>query len=170
VVRALPKPAYGPAGTSHEWLSLAAPVLVLWAAALVALAVRDVRSRSVPTRWARAAMLATASGVATAGALSGDWRPALSGALSWAVAAVSYGTWGLARPNRIGFGDVRVACLVALGEGVVSPPATLVSLACAPLVAGLVGRRRDGPVAVPLVPFLALAGVAGLAGAMAVAN
>ena len=67
--------------------------------------------------------------------------------LLWALGAMSaagatYGAWSLIKPSALGFGDVRMACLVALGVGACSPSVAMVVISCAPFAAGLGGRYR----------------------------
>jgi leader peptidase (prepilin peptidase) / N-methyltransferase len=159
--------------------------LVGWACALSVLGLIDTQELALPTPILRAATLATGASLVATSAAAGAWDGLLSAAGAAAAAAAAYGTWALVRPRALGFGDVRMACLVALGVGACSPSWSLVALSCAPLAAGLgcryAGRRprvvaaavpattagqADGGSmsarAVPLGPFLAIAGVVGV--------
>lgn len=137
--------------------------LVPWAGAAALFGAVDLSERVVPTPAARAASAGTVALIVLNCAVSGDW-PALGralgcGALVWCLLAA----WSVLSPRALGFGDARAALFVSLGAGAVSPPGILAGLAGAHLAAGICcrlqpkDRRGQG---VPLVPFLALAGLA----------
>jgi leader peptidase (prepilin peptidase)/N-methyltransferase len=141
--------------------------LIGWACALCVLGLIDAEQFVLPTPilWFAGAMTFVA--LVVAATVSGNWRHLFSALLTVVGAGCAYGTWAWAKPQGLGFGDVRMACLVALGVGACSMAIALVALSCAPLAAGLVakcaGRRGAAhPVAVPLGPFLAVAGIVGV--------
>jgi leader peptidase (prepilin peptidase) / N-methyltransferase len=139
--------------------------LVAWACSLAILGLIDAEHFVLPTPILRLATTVTAVALVAAARVSGDWRPVLSAATTAAVAGSAYGAWALAKPEGLGFGDVRMAFLVAIGVGACSIAGALVALSCAPLAAGLVARcpgRRSPVSGTPLGPFLALAGVVGV--------
>jgi hypothetical protein len=148
--------------------------LVGWAVAVSLLALIDAGKFVLPTPILRVAIVTTGGGLVAAGALSGQWQRPLGAAGAVAVAAAVYGTWSLLSPVGIGFGDVRMACLVALGVGARSLPVALVVLAWAPLAAALMGKYwrpvrppmttaiPEGGIPIPLGPFLACAGILGV--------
>jgi len=115
----------------------------------------------------RSASTATFVLLTVACAVRGDWavlaRSAGCAMAVWAFLAI----WALALPRSLGFGDVRMAFLVALGAGAVSPAGALGALACAPLAAGIWGKLQqnrhsagENEAGVALGPFLAAAGLA----------
>jgi leader peptidase (prepilin peptidase)/N-methyltransferase len=153
---------------------LAVAAMLGWAVSVSLLALIDAGKFVLPTPILRAAIVTTGGGLVAAGALSGQWQRPLSAAAAVIVAAVVYGTWSLVSPVAIGFGDVRMACLVALGVGARSLPVALVVLAWAPLAAALMGKywrpartppgrtMPEGGIPIPLGPFLACAGILGV--------
>lgn len=136
-------------------------VVFLWAASACVLGLIDAQKMVVPTATARVSLIATTSGLFVVGLVSGQWRPAVGGLLCAIAAGCIYGACALALPRRLGFGDVRMACLVGMGVGALSPGVAVAALAGAPLAGGLAGRRRGGPVPVPLAAFLGAFGLAG---------
>ena len=142
--------------------------VVPWAVMVALLGLVDLAERVVPTLLVRAATGTTAVLAALVCSLTGDWGPLVRGGAcalaSWAV----FATWAVLAPGSLGFGDARMACLVALGAGAASPAGTVVALACSVMTAGAWGRLREGarpglvrgrrPVA--LGPLLALSGLA----------
>ena len=141
--------------------------LVPWAIMVTALAAVDAWERVVPTPAVRSASTATFVLLTVACAVRGDWavlaRSAGCAMAVWAFLAI----WALALPRSLGFGDVRMAFLVALGAGAVSPAGALGALACAPLAAGIWGKLQqnrhsagENEAGVALGPFLAAAGLA----------
>jgi hypothetical protein len=141
--------------------------LIGWACALCVLGLIDAEEFVLPTPIVRFATVMTFVALVAAATVSGNWRHLFSALLTVVGAGSAYGAWAWAKPQGLGFGDVRMACLVALGVGACSMASALVALSCAPLAAGLVakyaGRRAAArPVAVPLGPFLAVAGVVGV--------
>ena len=128
-------PARGP----HALPVLALLSLAVWALALVVLALIDRESLVVPTKLVRAAVVAAISLLALGSFGTGDWRHLWQGAACAAIAACSFGAWSAINPRGLGFGDVRMASLVALGAG---------ALSTAGLAGGLgvfaVGRRLGG--------------------------
>jgi leader peptidase (prepilin peptidase)/N-methyltransferase len=166
--------------------------LVGWACALCVLGLIDAEQFVLPTPILRFAAVTTVVALMVAATVSGNWRHLFSALLTVVGAGCVYGAWAWARPHGLGFGDVRMACLVALGVGASSMATALVVLSCAPLAAGVVakyagrraavhgmatasisgpaleaGRCAAGhgaarPVAVPLGPFLAVAGIVGV--------
>lgn len=161
--------------------------LVGWACALSVLGLIDSHRFVLPTSLLRVATLTTATLLLGASGASGHWQPVISAVGAFMVAGIAYGAWSLLHPEGLGFGDVRMACLVALGLGACSLPVALVALSTAPLGAGVaarlapgrywshnqndflatgqpaLGRRAGKPaVAIPLGPFLAFAGIVGV--------
>jgi len=122
-------------------------LLAEWSCMLCVLGLIDAQHRVVPTPVVRAGAVATAGLVVATSLVTTDWRYVVQG-VAVAVAAVAiFGAWSLLSPDGLGFGDVRMAGLVALGGGALAPGATVVALSCAPLAAGLSGRclrRRLG--------------------------
>jgi len=159
----------------------------LWAGALGIFALVDIERMLLPTPWLRAAGALVAIGLAWGCSASRDWKPFAWAGISCAATAAGYLTWYTLAPASIGLGDVRLACLVAFGAGAFCPAASMAAVSCAPLAAGLTGvamsakrqlrsRQRSAVpaqlcqarpptrVAVPLGPFLAVAGLVAAVG------
>lgn len=158
------------AGNANSSASLVFVPLIGWACGLSVLGLIDAHHRVLPTPIARAAVVGTGTSLAAVSFVSGAGRELVGAAGAASAAAVVYGAWSLVRPRSLGFGDVRMACLVALGVGARSLPVATVVLSCAPLAAGIGSKCRAAPtrhVPVPLGPFLAVAGLMGVvAGAL----
>jgi leader peptidase (prepilin peptidase)/N-methyltransferase len=141
--------------------------LAVWAAALAVLALVDERHLVLPTAPLRLATVATGVFLLVVSHQSGDWRYLVGGASCAVFAAGAFGACALLRPRRLGFGDVRMAAVVALGAGALAPAATFAALCCAPVGAGVIARWRawrsgdPGAIGSPVAlgPFLALAGI-----------
>lgn len=136
-------------------------VLAFFAAALVVLAVIDVRTRRLPNRIvlpAAAVVLAAQIAIAPDRAL--EWTLGALGAFAFLLAAA------LLNPAGLGMGDVKLALLLGAALGWAVAPALLIGLMAAAL-AGVVMVVRNGWAAgrkatLPLGPFLALGGLATL--------
>jgi len=130
-----------------RWLLPAALLAVLVPAAVI-----DVRRRVIPNTL-------TAAGAVAGVALLTLLEPAALA--THAAAAAGAGGFFLAaallRPGELGMGDVKLAAVLGLYLGASVVPALLVALLAASAV-GVAGRRST----LPLGPFLALGGVAGL--------
>jgi leader peptidase (prepilin peptidase) / N-methyltransferase len=130
-----------------RWLLPAALLAVLVPAAVI-----DVRRRVIPNT-------VTAAGAVAGVALLTLLEPAALP--THAAAAAGAGGFFLAaallRPGELGMGDVKLAAVLGLYLGASVVPALLVALLAASAV-GVAGRRST----LPLGPFLALGGVAGL--------
>jgi len=144
---------------------------VTWAAGLCWLSWQDWRGLAVRTSSVRLVGLASGAWFVAGSALSRDWRMAVLGTVCALLVGGALAAWSLSRPGQLGFGDVRVATLMAFGAGAVSPSACLVAAPVACLVAALSAKARKarsrggGGQAAPLVPFLALAGLVVVASA-----
>ena len=130
-----------------RWLLPAALLAVLVPAAVI-----DARRRVIPNTL-------TAAGAVAGVALLTLLEPAALP--THAAAAAGAGGFFLAaallRPGELGMGDVKLAAVLGLYLGGSVVPALLVALLAASAV-GVAGRRST----LPLGPFLALGGVAGL--------
>jgi leader peptidase (prepilin peptidase) / N-methyltransferase len=140
--------------TTSLWL---VPFLVVWASGLALLALIDQETLVLPTKLIRICALVVGSLLVEAASVTRDWAYLGRGVLCALLALAGYGAWAFWRPNSLGLGDARMACLVAFGAGSVSPAACMVALTCAPLAAATVSVFRRSPAA--LGPFLALAGL-----------
>lgn len=159
------------AGNGGGGRLLEAAAFGLWASGLSVLGLVDAGQLVLPTPLTRLVGATTASLLAAFSAMTGNWAMLARGLGCAAVAGLGFGLWALARPKGLGFGDVRMGSVAALGVGALSPAAALVVLSGAPLVAGaglnLRPARRGnralrGPgsrPAVPLGPFLAIGAV-----------
>ena len=130
-----------------RWLLAAALLAVLVPAAVI-----DVRRRVIPnTLTAAGAVAGVALLTLLAPAAVPTHAAAGAGAGGFFLAAA------LLRPGELGMGDVKLAAVLGLYLGASVIPALLVALLAATVV-GVAGRRST----LPLGPFLALGGVAGL--------
>lgn len=139
--------------------------LAVWAMALAILALIDQQSLVIPTKLVHVAVLMATALLIAGSSGVGDERYFWQGAACAGGVGILFGAWAAVRPRELGFGDVRMASLVALGAGTLSIPGSLAALSCSPLIAGLVGKRRarskpaPSPAAVALGPFLAVGGL-----------
>jgi leader peptidase (prepilin peptidase) / N-methyltransferase len=141
------------------------PFLGVWACGLAMLALVDRETLLLPHKLVHLCGSAIVGLLLASSAVTGDWGYIERGLLCAVVAAAAFGAWALLRPRSLGLGDARMACLVAVGAGALSPAGCLVALTCAPFLAACTSalRRRRERVArtkpIALGPFLALAGV-----------
>jgi leader peptidase (prepilin peptidase) / N-methyltransferase len=155
------------AGAFAPWASAS---LVVWACGLSLLALTDRERLVLPSKLVRTCAVATAGLVLAGCAVSGEWRYLWPGALCAVIAGAVFALWALLRPHQLGFGDVRMAALVAFGAGICSPAGCLVALACAPFSAAVVSnfalkaKKNTLPSPVALGPYLAVAGIAVVVG------
>ena len=152
--------------TGDAFAPWAAASIVVWACGLALLALVDGESLVLPSKLLHTSALATVTLVLAGCATTGEWRYLWQGALCAAIAGLVFACWSLLRPRGLGFGDVRMAVLVAFGAGMCSPAGGFVALACAPLLAGAISNfvGRSGKTAMPrpvaLGAFLAVGGIA----------
>jgi hypothetical protein len=141
--------------------------VLVWACLLVAAGVADLCWMRVPPALWRAGAPAVCAGALVGAGTSGYWVAAARGAVVALVGALVYFTVAVLRPGRLGGADARMAGLVGFGVGAVRPGVAVVCLAVAPLACALWGAvRREGRgrgQAIALCPFLAVAGVVGVA-------
>lgn len=135
--------------------------LVAWAGTVSVLALIDVEHMVLPTPVLRCGGAITVAMAIAAAAISGEWTATLQAVGAVVVAAAFYGSLSFLRPSGLGFGDVRMACLVAFGDGLCSFGVALLALGLAPLATAAVSRWR-GVRSMPLGAFLACAGVVGV--------
>ncbi len=134
--------AFGAAAVVGWWL-LGAPVwLIPWAVMVTFLGLVDFAKGVIPTPAARSATVITAvlllAGCAQTGHWGQIWRGAACAAVAWAV----FAAWAVISPRSLGFGDVRMVCLVALGAGAVSPAGTFVAVSCSLMAGASWGKAR----------------------------
>jgi leader peptidase (prepilin peptidase) / N-methyltransferase len=161
--------------TAAFLFSRAAPTLmvtylVVWACGVVLLALIDRETLLLPRVLVHACAYITGGVLIADVAATGDWGYLGRSSLSALVTCVIFGAWAFARPKSLGLGDARMAGLVALGAGSLSPANCVAALACAPLFAASIStlrwkyKRIDRSTPVALGPFLALAGIAAVVG------
>ena len=142
------------------------PFLVVWASGLVILAFIDRETLLLPSKLIYLCAFAAGSLLLVAGAVTSKWHYLCNGLLCAITALIAFGLCTLLHPRNLGLGDARLASLVALGAGALSPVVCIVALACAPAVAAGFStfrwkyRRTDLSAPIALGPFLALAGIA----------
>jgi hypothetical protein len=142
------------------------PFLLVWATGLALLALTDQETLLLPGKLVRLCTFLAGCLLLTDAAATSDWHYLGKGLLCAVGAFATFGLWASWRPNSLGFGDARFACLVALGAGALSPAGCVVALACAPAVSAGISTSRarfraiDQRTPIALGPFLALAGIA----------
>jgi leader peptidase (prepilin peptidase) / N-methyltransferase len=142
------------------------PFLVVWASGVAILAFIDLETLLLPSKLIYLCAFAAGSLLLVAGAATSKWHYLCNGLLCAITALVAFGLSTLLQPRNLGLGDARLASLVALGAGALSPVVCIVALACAPAVAASFStfrwkyRRTDLSQPIALGPFLALAGIA----------
>lgn len=143
----------------------ATPAMVAWVAGLGWLAARDVEAMVLPTRVIYATLAATALGLGFAALAGAQWgRFGLAAGCGAALEGL-FALWALGWPGSLGFGDVRLAGLIGLGAGWLSPGVAVLVLVVGMALAGSVGlvglalRRMSVGDRLPLGAFLAAAAV-----------
>lgn len=143
----------------------ATPALVAWSASLAWLAARDVEAMVLPTRVVYVTLAVTALGLGSAALARAEWgRLGLAAGCGVAMEGL-FALWALGRPGSLGFGDVRLAGLIGLGAGWLSPGVAVLVLLVGMSVAALVGLvglatgRMSFGDRLPLGAFLAGAAV-----------
>jgi leader peptidase (prepilin peptidase) / N-methyltransferase len=144
--------------------------LMVWACGVVLLALVDRETLLLPRQLMHVCAFVTGGVLLADAAVTRDWDYLGRSALSSLVTCVIFGAWAFAQPNSLGLGDARMAGLVALGAGGLSPADCVAALACAPLIAASISslrwryRRIDRSIPMALGPFLALAGIVAVVG------
>ncbi len=142
------------------------PFLVVWAGGLAILALIDRETLLLPSKLIYLSAFAAGALLLVQGAVTGKWHYLGNGALCAITALIAFGLCTLLQPRNLGLGDARLASVVALGAGALSPVVCIVALACAPAVAAGLSTfrwkytRTDLTTPIALGPFLALAGIA----------
>ncbi len=124
---------------------------MVWATGLALLALIDQETLVLPTKLVRICVLVLSCLVVEAAVTTGYWGYLGRSAPCALVALAGYSAWAFLRPNSLGLGDARMACLVAFGAGIVSPAGCIVALTSAPAAAAGVSAFRRSPAA--LGPF-----------------
>lgn len=145
--------------------------LAVWAAGITALASVDFERFVIPSTTVWVLGVLTAVAICSASAAADDWSYLMGGSCCAVAVSLALFAWLRITPDAIGMGDVRMACLTALGAGALDPAACLAAMAVGFFVAGAVScagsRERLAPTPVPLGPFLAVGGLtAVVAGAL----
>ena len=144
--------------------------LVVWACGVVLLALIDRETLLLPRELLHVCAYVTGGVLIADAAATRDWGYLGRSGLSALVACLIFGVWAFAQPNSLGLGDARMAGLVALGAGSLSPAGCAVALACAPLVAASISvwrwkyKRVQRSTPVALGPILAVAGLVAVVG------
>jgi leader peptidase (prepilin peptidase) / N-methyltransferase len=141
------------------------PFLGVWACGLTLLALVDRETLLIPRKLVHLCYWAAAGVLVANSAAAGEWNDIKRSLVCVLAAWLAFGAWALFRPNNLGLGDVRMACLVALGAGALWPAGCVVALTSAPFLAACVSslrsrvtmEGRSKPIA--LGPFLAVAGI-----------
>jgi leader peptidase (prepilin peptidase) / N-methyltransferase len=142
------------------WLYLAlVGVLLAWI---------DSRTRLLPTRIIAPSYAIVASLLVLASAIDQDWAALVRAALGWVVGGGIFFVMWFIYPKGLGYGDVRLAGLLAMALAWVGWPELAVGMYAGFLFGGLVGgalvlarvvdRRRY-----PFGPFMVLGALVGLA-------
>ena len=139
----------------------ALPAYLLMAAALVALSVVDLRSYLLPNRIIYPTGIATVVWFAIAAAAENDFDPFLRALACGAGALFVFVVLHVASPRALGFGDVRLACLLGLELGWLGVGEVVLGLVLGFVYAAVVGvvllatRLRSRKDHVPFGPFMA---------------
>ena len=163
------------------WVALSlgrSAVLLAWlyvAVVGVLLAWIDWRTRLLPTRIIAPSYAAVAMLLVLASAIDQDWTAMLHAALGWALGGGTFLVMWFTYPKGLGYGDVRLAGLLAMALAWVGWPEFAVGMYAGFLLGGLVGgalvlarvvdRRRY-----PFGPFMVLGALVGLAFGQAIAD
>jgi leader peptidase (prepilin peptidase)/N-methyltransferase len=134
----------------------------------VLLAWIDSRTRLLPTRIIAPSYAIVASLLVLASAIDQDWAALVRAALGWVLGGGIFFVMWLIYPKGLGYGDVRLAGLLAMALAWVGWPELAVGMYAGFLFGGLVGgalvlarvvdRRRY-----PFGPFMVLGALVGLA-------
>jgi leader peptidase (prepilin peptidase) / N-methyltransferase len=163
------------------WVALSlgrSAVLLAWlyvAVVGVLLAWIDWRTRLLPTRIIAPSYAVVAMLLLLASAVDQDWTAMLRAALGWALGGGTFLVMWVIYPKGLGYGDVRLAGLLAMALAWVGWPEFAVGMYAGFLLGGLVGgalvlarvvdRRRY-----PFGPFMVLGALVGLAFGQAIAD
>jgi leader peptidase (prepilin peptidase) / N-methyltransferase len=163
------------------WVALSlgrSAVLLAWlyvAVVGVLLAWIDWRTRLLPTRIIAPSYAVVAMLLLLASAVDQDWTAMLRAALGWALGGGTFLVMWFIYPKGLGYGDVRLAGLLAMALAWVGWPEFAVGMYAGFLLGGLVGgalvlarvvdRRRY-----PFGPFMVLGALVGLAFGQAIAD
>lgn len=149
--------------TPSPWVAAAWALLLITG---VGLAVLDLREHRLPTPMIAAAGLGAAAALTAAAAADGDWSRWWLAAASAAAAFVLFFGWAMV--TGMGYGDVRLAALIAGVAGFTSPAAAAAALLGGLLTAGVAGvlllaAGRPGSAPMAMGPWLLLGAAASLA-------
>lgn len=139
----------------------------------LALALEDIRSRTIPRTWVAAGLLVQTAALCFSSAMTGRWEVLILALALGAASAGLQACLALVRPGALGMGDVTCTGLTGLSLGALGWVTALVWWllmgligALALGVAALLARREKGPVSIPFAPVIV--GAAILAGLAAV--
>ncbi|HWL01223.1 MAG TPA: A24 family peptidase [Microbacteriaceae bacterium] len=130
------------------------------AAASIALAVIDIRTKRLPDRIVLPTLVVLAVLLAASAAVSGDLSSILRALAGAAVLFLLYLLISIASGGGMGFGDVKLAAVLGLATAWVGWDALVVGTAAAFVLGGLFGlvllllRRTDRRSAVPFGPWM----------------
>ena len=117
---------------------------------LLAIAIIDIRSRQIPNKLLLIGIIVTLPSIFLLGSF-------LSGVIGGCVGFVLFGILYLVAPDKVGAGDVKLACLIGLMVGF---PLVLLSLSLAILIGGVISwalvafKRVRVSGNIPFAPFL----------------
>lgn len=157
----------GPSAVLPAWLYVAlVGVLLAWI---------DWRTRLLPTRIIAPSYAVLVTLLVLASAVDQDWTALLRAAVGWALGGGTFLVMWWIYPKGLGYGDVRLAGLLAMALAWVGWPEFAVGMYAGFLLGGLVGgalvlarvvdRRRY-----PFGPFMVLGALVGLAFGPAMAD
>jgi leader peptidase (prepilin peptidase)/N-methyltransferase len=138
----------------------AVPAFVGLAAVGVALAVIDLDTHRLPNAITLPAYPLMVLLLGVGSWLAGDWQALLRAGLAGVAALALYGALGLAAPQGLGFGDVKLAGLLGLALGWLSWTAAVVGMALGFLVGAVVSlalvaaRRASLRTELPYGPWM----------------
>lgn len=150
-------------GLSLGW-SAALPVWLCLGAVGTLLAVIDAHTRQLPASIINPCLLLVAAGILALSTATSDWSGLARAAAGWAAGGGLFGLVWLGAPASLGYGDVRLAALLAMALSWLSWPQLYLGLFFALLLGSVIaivlllrgaGRRHT----IPFGPFL-IAGAA----------
>lgn len=137
------------------------PALCVFVAGLLALSAIDLERLRLPSPIIYVTAAIGVPLLVASSAIDREWPAIGRGALCACVSFAAFGAVWLARPDAIGFGDVRLAPLCAFPLGWIGYRVALVGLLVACVVGGVVGltliatHRATHSARLPFGPFLA---------------
>ena len=137
--------------------------MVLWSTGTAWLAMLDLKSNKIPRGHLTAVGWGTLACLLAASLSMGYWGHLVTGVICALLTMTAAAIWYARCPGAIGFGDVRLAGVVALGSGSINPAWSITAVICAIFASGAASKASSlangRPLSAPLGPFLVAGGV-----------